>query len=120
MTQLEYAHKKITIDNEGFILNPEEWDEKSAKAIAQHEGIENLNEEKLEIVKFMRSYYQKFHAFPILNYVCKNIHQPKNCVNEEFIDPMKAWKIAGLPKPSGIHFVSVDDKHKRYIMEECC
>ena len=120
MTELEYDNNKITTDSEGFLLNPEEWDENTARLIAQQEGIEYLNEEKLEIVKFMRSYYHKFHAFPILNYVCKKIHQPKNCVNEEFIDPMKAWKIAGLPKPSGINFVLVDDTQKRYIMEECC
>jgi hypothetical protein len=31
--------------------------------------------------------------------MCKNVHQPKNCVTEQFIDPVKAWKIAGLPNP---------------------
>ena len=57
----------------------------------------------MEIVKFMHSYYKKYHAFPILSYVCKNIHQPKDCVNEKFINPEKAWKIAGLPKLSGVN-----------------
>ena len=120
MTELQYAGKNITTDPEGFLSNPDDWDENAAQALAKHEGIAELTEEKLEIVKFMRGYYKKFHAFPILNYVCKNILQPKNCVNEEFINPTKAWKIAGLPKPSGIHFVSVDDKHNTYLMEECC
>ena len=31
---------------------------------------------------------------------------------------MKAWKIAGLPKLDGIHFVSFDGKN--YRLEECC
>lgn len=120
MAELEYGGKKIIIDDEGFLANTEDWDETVANGLAHNVGIEELSEDKLEIVKFMRHYYHKFHAFPILNYVCKNIHQPRDCVNEEFINPMKAWKIAGLPKPEGIHFVSVDDKHKRYLMEECC
>jgi hypothetical protein len=34
-----------------------------------------------------------------VRFVCKNVHQPSNCVAEQFIDPVKAWKIAGLPNP---------------------
>jgi hypothetical protein len=39
-------------------------------------------------------------------------------VNEEFINPMKAWKIAGLPKPDLIGFVSVDEQKRFYKMIE--
>jgi tRNA 2-thiouridine synthesizing protein E len=109
---------QIQCDTEGFLVNQDDWDENIAMILAKNEGIDSLDHEQLEIVKFMRSYFNKFHAFPILNYVCKNIHEPKNCVNEKFIDPMKAWKIAGLPKPDGIQFVAVDGEH--YIMQECC
>ncbi|MDW7998519.1 MAG: hypothetical protein RMI30_03600, partial [Thermodesulfovibrio sp.] len=52
-----------------------------------------------EIVKFINDYYKKYNYFPVLNYVCKNIHQPKDCIAEKLIDPIVAWKIAGLPKP---------------------
>ena len=110
----------IRTDTDGFLVNSAEWDEETAKILAKREGLDELTDERMEIIKFLRSYYQKFAAFPILNYVCKNIHQPRNCVNEQFINPMKAWRIAGLPKPDGIHFVTVDSEHKNYIMEECC
>ncbi len=120
MGKLELAGKKIEIDNDGFLLDTEDWDIKVAGELATREGITNISEEQLEIVKFMRDYYKKFNAFPILNYVCKNIHQPKNCVNEKFINPIKAWRIAGLPKPEGVHFVAVDEKQEHYIMQECC
>ena len=114
------VQEKFTLDGEGFLVNMDEWNEEVAQELAKRENVEPLTEDKLEIVRFMRQYYKKFHAFPILNYVCKNIHQPRECVSEEFLNPMKAWKIAGLPKPEGIHFVSVDDKRKNYILEECC
>jgi len=39
--------------------------------------------------------------------VCKNIHQPKECAYEQFPDPIKAWKIAGLPRPTAEVFVLI-------------
>ncbi len=118
MNEIEYRGKKIPVDDDGFLLNSDEWDEGLAMALAKNAGIDELNDEKIEILKFMRGYYKKFNAFPIMNYVCKNIHQPKECINDEFINPEAAWKIAGLPKLSGVHFVSVDGKN--YLLEECC
>lgn len=118
MSEMEYAGKKVEIDDDGFLMDLGSWDEVIAQGLAEREGVGDLSDEKMEIVRFMRNYYQKYEAFPILNYVCKNIHQPRECVSEEFINPEKAWKIAGLPKPSGIHFVAVDGKH--YLLEECC
>lgn len=118
MKEIIHPDKTVKLDDQGFLVNLEDWDEEVAQDLAYNEGIEELSPEKLEIVKFMREYYCKFKAFPILNNVCKNINQPKGCVNEEFINPQKAWKIAGLPRLDNIHFVSVDGKH--FLMEECC
>ncbi len=99
MPVIEYGSLKISVDDEGYLLNTGDWNEKVACGLADHEGIEELTEERLEIVTFMREYYRRFHSFPILGSVCKNIHEPEKCVTEEFIDPLKAWKIAGLPRP---------------------
>ena len=120
MTEINEKGRSIRLDADGFLVNSDEWDEETAKILAKREGLEELTADRMEIVRFLRQYYRKFAAFPILNYVCKNINQPRMCVNEQFINPMKAWRIAGLPKPEGVHFVSVDSEHKNYIMEECC
>ena len=119
MTTIECAGKTVTIDEKGFLANVEEWSEDVAQAMARREGLEALTDEQLRIVKFLRNYYKTFASFPILNYVCKNIHQPRECVNEQFVNPEKAWKIAGLPLLDGVHFVSVDGG-KHYLLEECC
>lgn len=118
MTTIRSGEKAITLDDEGYLNNPKDWDEDVAQVIAGREGLERLTAEQVTIIKFMREYYGKYNAFPILNYVCKNIRQPRDCVNEEFINPDKAWKIAGLPKLDGVHFVTMDGKN--FIMEECC
>lgn len=118
MTTIQTGTKSITLDDEGYLTDSQEWDVDVAQAVAKREGLESLTGEQVEIIRFMREYYGKFNAFPILNYVCKNLQQPRKCVNEQFINPDKAWKIAGLPKLAGVQFVSLDGKN--FIMEECC
>ena len=102
MPVIEYSGTKITLDEDGYLLNPDEWTEKIACAMAEREGIEELTRDRMEIIKFLREYYRQFNYFPILNSVCLNVHQPKKCVNAKFTDPLKAWKIAGLPKPDDV------------------
>ena len=103
MAFLEYAERRVEVDEEGYLVRFGDWNEKVACALAEGEGVLNqcpLTEERLNILKFMREYYKKFNSFPIVPAVCKNVHQPKNCLSEQFLDPIQAWKIAGLPKPT--------------------
>ena len=114
MVTLKYGNTRIAVDNEGFLDEKEIWNEEVAKIIAEREGIKPLDGGKLLIVNFMRQYYFKHHNFPILGNVCKKIGaHSKDCVVREFVNPMKAWKIAGLPKPPNIFFTSFDKK--KYI-----
>jgi len=111
MAQLHVGNSDIEIDGEGFLLHTEDWNEKVAEAIAAKEGIDHLEGEQLDIVRFLREYHQKYSNFPIMRYVCKNVHASSpNCVTEQFCNPMIAWKIAGLPKPPNVFFNSFDGK----------
>lgn len=118
MREIKEAGNGVILDEEGFLIDENKWNHKVAQEIAKQLGFSELDEEQLEIIDFLRSYYLKFHAFPILNYVCKHVGQPRKCLNNEFINPIHAWKIAGLPKLDGVHFVTFDGKH--YRMEEYC
>lgn len=111
MREISVNDGTITLDDENYLLDSEEWNQEVASAIARQVGIDELDEEQLEIIQFLRDYYRKYNAFPILNYVCSHTGQPKKCMNREFINPMNAWKIAGLPKQEGVHFVTVDGQH---------
>ncbi len=59
-----------------------------------------LTQEKIDILRVMREYYKKDNSLPLLKAVCKNIHQPKNCAYEQFLDPIKAWKLPDFQKPT--------------------
>lgn len=103
MDKIEYEGLSVQLDDEGYLVNFSDWNEKVACALADREGVSHecpLTAERIEILKFMRDYYEKFGSFPILRAVCKNVHQSKDCTYENFPDPIVAWKIAGLPKPT--------------------
>jgi tRNA 2-thiouridine synthesizing protein E len=118
MATFECGGKSIGVDDNGYLLDQNDWNEEVALALASREGFDSLSAEQLEIIRFMREYFLKYKVFPILNNVCRIAHQPKDCVNEQFINPEKAWKIAGLPKQDGVHFVTMDGKN--YFMEPFC
>ena len=110
---LTYEDQTIDLDDEGYLLNFEDWDEKVACALADKEGVSQecpLTQERMEILKFLRDYYNKFEAFPILRAVCKNVKQAKDCEYQQFPDPIVAWKIAGRPKPTTEVFAYIKQK----------
>ncbi len=114
MATIQSGNTEISVDKDGFLKDHLKWDEEIARVIADHEGISSLDGDKMKIIRFLRQYYEKHHNFPILGNVCRKTGaRYKDCVAREFIDPMKAWKIAGLPKPPNIFFTSFDKK--KYI-----
>ena len=113
MPWMEYAGTRVEIDEEGYLVSMADWNEKVACALAEREGISDrcpLTEERMSILRFLRDYYSRFNSFPIVQAVCKNVHRPKDCLTEQFIDPIQAWKVAGLPKPTTEVFAYI--RHK--------
>lgn len=114
MPYLNVKGKEIEVDDEGYLVNQDDWNEEVARAILKELDGPELDKETVEVLNFMRGYYQKFNAFPILNAVCKRLDQPKECVQEKFLDPLLAWKAAGLPRPGTVYTESHDDAHRVY------
>jgi TusE/DsrC/DsvC family sulfur relay protein len=91
--------KKVAIDEDGYLVNMDDWDEAVARSLANRMGMSGLSDDKIAILKFIRTHYKKYNFFPILRAVCKNVNKPRDCMNEEFEVPLVAWKLAGLPHP---------------------
>jgi tRNA 2-thiouridine synthesizing protein E len=101
MPMFDYEGKKIQLDDEGYLENFEDWDEKVACALAEREEVGKtcpLGEQQMEILRFIREYYKKFGSVPVVRAVCTHVHQPSHCEYIEFPDPIAACKIAGIPK----------------------
>lgn len=104
----------IRLGDDGFIQDRSQWDENIAQKLAEHEGMDQLDQEQLAIIITMRKHYDQHGSFPILASICKKAgSRSRDCVARKFHNPMLAWKIAGLPKPSNIFFTSFDGE--RYV-----
>ena len=104
MTELEVKGKQITLNEDGFMQNPEEWDDEVAKALAKaEEGIVDMSEDHWVVVKYIREYYLEKNLAPMVRKVCKNSGFSLKYIFELFPSgPAKgACKVAGLPKPDG-------------------
>jgi TusE/DsrC/DsvC family sulfur relay protein len=99
MGEIEYAGTHIKIDDDGYLINFNDWNENVAHVLAEREGIEDLTQDRLDILNFIRQYYQRWGTLPVFGAVCLNISQPKECVERKFLHPVQAWKIAGIPNP---------------------
>lgn len=96
---IAHKDKVISVDGDGFLFDPGEWTEGVARILAAREGMEELTEEQLDILRYLRAYYERHHFFPIVRFVCGSVGQPRTCITDRFSDPVAAWKIAGLPNP---------------------
>ena len=101
MNHSESKSKPAQVDQDGYLVNYQDWNENVACELARSlDQPCRLTPERLQILQFLRDYYAKFEGFPVVGYVCRQSNKPRECLYEEFLDPIQAWKIAGLPKPT--------------------
>ena len=90
-------------DQDGFLKDPSAWNHALAETIARREGIGNLDAERWLLIEELRGYHGIHDMVPMLRKACeeaKDLGLP--CLYHAFDgDPVKAVKIAGLPKPVG-------------------
>ena len=103
MPIFEWKNVKIEVDEDGFMENPEEWNEDVALALASTEDVTDLTEEHWKLVHYLRDYFQQYGIAPMIRKLCKETGFPLKKVYELFPSgPAKgACKVAGLAKPTG-------------------
>ena len=65
MAIFEYGDIKIDVDEDGFMEEPDQWNEEVAKALATTEAVTEMTEDHWKIVNYLREYYQKFGIAPM-------------------------------------------------------
>ena len=103
MPTFEHGDIKVEVDEDGFIQEPETWNEEVAKALAKTEDVEDMTEDHWKIVYYLRDYYQQYGIAPMIRKLCKETGFPLNKIYELYPSgPAKgACKVAGLTKPTG-------------------
>ena len=93
---------ELKLDNEGFLLNRDDWTPEIAHKIASNDGRE-LTEEHMNYIVAARQMYDEGGIVPPLRKFCKDQNVSKNDMFASFeAGPMKLiCKWGGLPKPTG-------------------
>lgn len=94
---------ELEVDEDGFMQEPEKWDEKIALALATTEAVDELTDNHWKVVNYLREYYQQFGIAPMIRKLCKQTGFSLKEIYDMFPSgPAKgACKVAGLPKPTG-------------------
>ncbi|MFZ5632346.1 MAG: TusE/DsrC/DsvC family sulfur relay protein [Bacillota bacterium] len=103
MASINVNGVEIEIDEDGFIVDPEQWNEDVAKYFAGVEGITDLTDDHWKVIHYLRDYYKQFQIAPMIRKLCKETGCSLKYIYELFpTGPAKgACKLAGLPKPTG-------------------
>ena len=99
MSQLD----EIVLNDDGFLINPEDWTRELAIELANLEGISELSEDHWKIIDFCRDKAEESGAAPTLRQITKGAgFQTKQLFSLFPKGPAKkVAKISGLGKPEG-------------------
>jgi len=109
MPNIEVGGKQFEVDEDGYMVDLEDWNKDIAAFMAKGDGCD-LSDSHWEIINFLREYYKKYQIAPMIKILVKEIGKvmgPEKgntkYLYELFPDgPAKqACRYAGLPKPTG-------------------
>ena len=103
MTTDTIAGAEIELNEEGFLVDPSQWNDDIAVELARREGIDPLTELHWQVIRFMRSEYEAKGTGPTVRVLGKTSGVSIKELYQLFPKgPAKlAAKIAGIPKPRG-------------------
>jgi tRNA 2-thiouridine synthesizing protein E len=110
MSSFELNGKTYETDDDGYLLNLDEWNEDVALYLAKTEDVE-MSDGQWDVVNFLREYYAQYQIAPMIKILTKALAEKKG-VDKRAASKMlyelfpagpakQACKIAGLPKPTG-------------------
>jgi tRNA 2-thiouridine synthesizing protein E len=103
MTATMIADMSVDVDAEGFLTDPQQWNDQLAEQIARENGIAELSGRHWLVVNFMRERYLSSSTAPSIRSLGKESGVPIKELYQLFPKgPAKlAAKIGGIPKPRG-------------------
>ncbi|MCK9381471.1 MAG: TusE/DsrC/DsvC family sulfur relay protein [Sulfuritalea sp.] len=94
-------------DDEGYLVDPADWSEEVAEALAQRESIE-LTDAHWDVIRFMRDFYQERQVIPDVRFVIWHLAEHLGAESRNRIFELfpygyvkQACKIAGMRRPRG-------------------
>ena len=103
MANIEVNGQVVELDEDGFLVTLDQWNEDVARYLAKEEGVEDLNEDHWKIINYLRGYFAEYGIAPMVRKMTKESGYSLKEIYDLFPSgPAKgACKVAGLPKPTG-------------------
>ena len=103
MPTIEIEGRTFEVDGDGFLANPETWNDEVAELIAKYDGIEEMTDKHWDVVKIIRENYEEKGMAPMIRVICKKTGLKLREIYQLFpLGPARgACRVAGLPKPDG-------------------
>ncbi len=103
MPELRVGDHTLELNAEGFLQEPDRWNDAVAAALAAADGIPELTDAHWKVVRFIRAHYVEFDLPPLVRKLCKQTRLKLSEIYVLFPDgPAKgACKVAGLPDAKG-------------------
>lgn len=103
MIETDKINFALDVDGDGFLKEPESWNEEVAQQLANEDGTGELTVKHWLIIEYIREYYSEYEMAPMVRKLCQHSGLRLKELYEIFpMGPAKgACKIAGLPKPDG-------------------
>jgi TusE/DsrC/DsvC family sulfur relay protein len=88
------------LDNEGFLLDPDTWNDQIAEILATEEVPGGLSQEHWRVIQYLRNYYMDCGSVPPVPMLCRDTGMKFGTVRKLFPSGLTngACKIAGIPR----------------------
>ncbi len=103
MANIEVNGQTVELDEDGFLVTLDQWNEDVARYLAKEEGVEELNEDHWKLINYLKGYFAEYGIAPMVRKMTKESGYSLKEIYDLFPSgPAKgACKVAGLPKPTG-------------------
>jgi len=107
MMALEIQGRTINLDNEGYLLDPSDWNKEVATKLAEAEELE-LDDRRWQVISFVRGYFEERQTVPEARTLLKALRESlgKEKATRKYLYELfpygygqQACKIAGTRKP---------------------
>jgi len=107
VTQMSIAGQRVRLDDEGYLIDPDDWDDNVAAELAQRENIA-LTDAHWKVLRFMREYLAEHQIIPdarfVIRYMARELgarERARDLLFELFPYGYvkQACKIAGMRRP---------------------
>lgn len=99
MPIIEIKGKRVEVDENGYLVNADDWSRDISEHFASEEGIKKLTDDHWKLINYMRNTYNKTGFPPVPIEACKRTGLNRDCVQDLLsISIRRAYRIAGLPQ----------------------